>query len=188
MAVRRALFACLIGMLIVFPVTALSQAVIPLDNTDEKGNAIVVPRGSPLHVAGIRREDDMFAFDGRFTISGTYYYGWVDPEEPNGATLTVTIAPDKTSLAKLPYWAGRSRPTSIEIRNIPAFVSAVVSPDTVKKIADHKSTSVKGHIVIVADKYEASIVCDGTYYTAEFVSVARQNAVIANRSYLDSGC
>jgi hypothetical protein len=134
------------------------------------GNAIIVPEASPLVFRGFDSEG-VASFDGRVTLSGTYYYG----DNPDGVDAsvvpTVEFRPDEASVRLLPYFAQREGQDEIELTNTDAFARAVVPAREWQRILKKGEPAVRGRATVVIAHYTAAIECDGTAYRAQFVSV-----------------
>ena len=161
--------------------TAPQVVLLHPDADDEE--AIVIPVGSALRLASFPRDwASTAAFSGQFTLSGTFELSG------HGDDALVTVWPESKSLAALPYWRVRGGPREIYISNAWAFAQAVVAKDELQKLEAEELPSVRGHVTIIADDYQASIECDAANFSARFVSVVKPDVEMAASAATEEGC
>lgn len=95
---------------------------------------------------------------------------------------------DPASRGLLPYWKNRPGDGSISILNVADFVRAAVPPPMLEKLKAKKTGSLSGHISIVADNYQATIVCDAPDYSVRFVGLAGTAVAALNSAPAGIGC
>jgi hypothetical protein len=147
-------------------------------------DTIIVPAGSPLKFKAFDKDEITATFSGRVTLSGTYHYGIDDTA--GGSNLYLVLDPASRGL--LPYWKNRPGNGSISIINEADFVHAVISPSMLEKLRAKKGGSLTGHISIVAENYQAAVVCDAPDYSVRFVGVAATSVVALNAEPAGIGC
>lgn len=129
---------------------------------------IVMPSGSPLRLASIKRGNELAAtFTGRVEVSGTYEI------ELYGKDIYARLWPDAKSRALLPYWDGREAVDELYISNALEFARSVVSKEELAKLKAGRLPLIRGQATIVADEYETNVECDASHFSARFVSVVR---------------
>jgi hypothetical protein len=183
----RELFA-IVAALACMSAPALAQqqatpAVILLnpDSDPPDTEGIVIPTGSPLHLASFSRDEISVKFNGRFELSGTYEIEASD-EDP-----FVTIWPDQKSKDRLPYWHDRGGPDELYISNGWAFAEAVASKEELAKFKAGRQPLIRGQVTMIADEYETGIECDAANFSARFVSVV-MNVEMAAAPVTEEGC
>jgi hypothetical protein len=136
---------------------------------------IVIPAGSPLRLVSALspQADIQAAFRGRFTLSGAYKV------EGYGEDTSLTIWPDRASREALPHWQDREVPEEMDISNAWAFARAALPNDKLQELKTGRMKSARGHVTIIADRYETSIDCDVVAASARFVSVVKKVQIAA---------
>lgn len=147
-------------------------------------DTLVIPSGSVATYRSFDRDNITAHFTGRFTLTGTWYYGIDEDSGDWTAYMIVNEATRKT----LPYWKNRPGNGHIDIDNEADFVRAVVPSAAIERLKKAKKGTLSGKISIVAENYQASVVCDGPYYYVHFVSVATMNVAALDRTEAEFGC
>jgi hypothetical protein len=147
-------------------------------------DSIVIPADSPLKFKSFNKDEITASFAGRVTLSGTYHYG-VD-ETAGGSNLYLVLDPASRGL--LPYWKNRPGNGSITIENEMDFVRAVIPQPMLEKLRARKTGSLIGRVSIVAENYQAAIVCDAPDYSIRFVGVAGTVVAALNPAPAGIGC
>ena len=172
-------FRVLAGLIFLsLPATAASpeSQSIPYPNTND---SVLVPVDSPVHYSGIKTKNgDIVTFQGRFLLTGTYYYGDNDfndsgDEHPSRYVFEprAYVIPDDDVAARLPHFLIRSGRQPIFIDNPNAFATAVIPKTKARRVRCRGCGDATGHIAIWADQFGAGIDCDKPTYTARFLSV-----------------
>jgi hypothetical protein len=141
-------------------------------------DTLVIPAASPLKFKSFDKGEITASFAGRLVLSGTYHYG-----------TDLYLELDPQSRALLPYWKNRPGDGTVSINNEADFVRAVIPAATIKRFhAANDQGSVTGHVSIVADTYQAMIVCDAPDYSVRFVSLATTNVAALSGDPAQHGC
>jgi hypothetical protein len=177
-ATRKTLFWLCLAMLLPMAGTAASGGgqMIPLPGG---GDAIVVPKDSPVRFESWTREDITANFSGRFQLKGRYQYQGGDQ---------LYLVPDPETVRRLPHWRDHGAPTLIFIDKSEGFVKAIIPPSALARLQHHRIRNVNGRITILADHFKASIDCDEASYTADFVSVGGPLQLSLNEKKLGTEC
>ena len=148
------------------PMQSRSVVIRSAEHSDPLGT-IVIPAGSSLRlVSPISPNNDLqAAFQGRFTLSGSYEI------QGYGEDAALSMWPDRKSRASLPHWQDRDLPEEMSVSNAWAFARAVVPKDKLRRLKNGTLRSVHGRVTIIADQYDTSIECDVVSASARFVAV-----------------
>lgn len=149
---------------------------VPFGNSDR----LIVPTDSPVRFSGFDSKQPPMtaAFEGRFLLTGTYYYGDNDfndsgDDDPSLYAFLpqAYIIPDDDVATRLPRFAIRNRRQTIFISNPSAFAGAVVSKALARRVRCRHCGDVTGHIAIWVDRFTAGIECDNSVYEVRFLSI-----------------
>ena len=179
---KRNYFFGLVAALALFGAAIAGQAapkIIPF-----AVDTIIVPADSPLQFKSFNKDEITASFTGRVTLSGTYHFGIDDTA--GGSNLYLVLDPASRGL--LPYWKNRPGNGSITIDNEADFVRAVISQPMLEKLRTRKTGSLTGRVSIIAENYQAMIVCDAPDYSVRFVGVAAKAVAALNASPAGIGC
>jgi hypothetical protein len=167
---------------------------IPYPDTTD---GVVVPADSPIHYSGTKKNkdgEDVVTFQGRFLLTGTYYYGDNDfndsgDEHPSEYVFLpqAYIIPDDNVAARLPHFAIQNGRWPIFISNPTTFANAVISKAEARRVRCRTCGDATGHIAIWVDQFSAGKECDAPSYATRFLSVYKLALlVVAPRP--DRGC
>ncbi|HWG10732.1 MAG TPA: hypothetical protein VN693_04445 [Rhodanobacteraceae bacterium] len=152
------------------------------------GVEYLVPAGSPVKYVSKNDGELQANFHGRFTISGTYYYGTYYAGSMTEATdddLDLDFIPDKKFAVTLPYWRDRGQVHEIEFRNKDAFINAAIPSSVVRDLKSRKIVSAHGKVSVVIEDYQASVECDAPAYSVTFVSVVHPPTLVLNHNSIE---
>ncbi|HUO88718.1 MAG TPA: hypothetical protein VMU08_06050 [Rhizomicrobium sp.] len=149
------------------PAWSAPASTVPMP---DKGNTLIVPAASPLHLHGFNK-DGWAQFDGSLVISGTYYYGNDLYGEGEGGAATLTIFPDRATRSLLPRFRRPVTDVGWVIENADAFAAAVVPGDKLAILRKGGTLVVTGKIGIRVDHVTAWTACGNANFTARFVAV-----------------
>jgi hypothetical protein len=153
------------------------------------GIAYAAPKSGPLRFKTFEQEGARFA--GRIRLTGTYLYGHSDAD-PNAELVDepdLYFLPDDATRAMLPFWYERGPVVEVYFENPDAFLRAVVAPDVIARVKQHKVHAVTGHAVIWVDNYSATAECDHPEYTVRFLNVDTPPALVARNEFVEQlGC
>ena len=158
---------------------------IPVNGGSDK---IVVPANSLVEFASVSKEDYAAKFNGRFVLSGTYYYGDELPADDPDVDLEIDFVPDADIAAKLPYFQNYGRPKAIAFDNSAEIVKAIVPAEAIAKLNKKGAPFLRGRIAIIVDGYRADIVCDAPIFTVHFISVYKAPTRVAANEPNIGGC
>ena len=160
---------------------------IPLDNY---GEALVIPAASPVRLLRFNKQHAAASFRGRFVLTGMFVYGCDIECEPPLAKDDVhgSIIPDPDAAARLPHWKIRNNDMRIYLHGWDRLAALVVTPDERAAIFAGKVDSIRKHVSIVVDDFNASIECDSASYDARFISLAKPPTVAMAMLAGDYGC
>lgn len=171
-----AIFAALCSMGTLTLAQSAKPRIVELHPGEEYTSAIVIPAASPLVIKSIgRNQEATVDFTGSFTLSGDYALDVSEDE------YYLRMWPDKKSRTALPYWRDRGAPQEIYISNAQAFAEAVLSEPRLAQLKTQKDPTVRGHVTIIADDYNASIECDATNFSARFVALEKEVRIAAKQ-------
>ena len=176
----------------------IALAVLPLQPATAVGgvstialprgvDTIVIPADSPVTFAS-RGKHSGVNFDGRFVLSGTYYYGDAEFNDGPEVMLELTFIPDPAMAARLPYFKERGRPHAIFLTNGEALAKAVIPGATLAALNKKGAPYATGKVSILVDKFTTQIECDAPEYTARFISVYKPAVLVALAKSPDTGC
>jgi hypothetical protein len=160
---------------------------IPLDNY---GEALVLPAHTPVQLVSFDKERATARFRGQFVLTGLFVYGCdIECEAPIARDdVHGSIIPDRASASRLPHWKLRNNDIRISLTGDDRLAAQVVSPEERAAILAGKTGSVRKHVSIVVDRFNAMIECDGPSYTAHFISLAKPAKTSSARLTGDYGC
>ena len=185
MAGLRTAFLSAVLALFLQPLAAAdSPSTIPLPRGVDM---IVIPPDSPVRFTSMGKHG-LAKFNGRFVLSGTYYYGDNEYNDGPEVYLTLYFVPDPQVAARLPYFKIRGRPNVIFITNSDDFVKAVIPKRTLGKLARKGSPHASGKVSIWADGLKTRIECDAPEYMAHFASVYKPATQLVAAYKPDVGC
>ena len=148
---------------------------------------LIVPKDSPAHFRS-KEPHGPAVFDGKFVLTGTYYYGDAEYNDGPEVMLELTFIPDPSSAARLPYFKQRGRPNAVFLTNGAAFANAVISKTTLAALTKKGAPRATGRVSIWVDKFKAEVVCDAPEFNARFVSVYRRAVLVALAKTPEIGC
>ena len=131
------------------------------------GAYYTVPSNSLVRFANFTQNDNTAHFSGRFTLSGTYVYGWVE-----GSWFKLYFVPDKQIAARLPHVADNEPVHELLFTNDQDFIAAVVAPTVAAKLKRRKIKSITGRATVDVEAYWINVECGVEYYGVKFVSVS----------------
>ena len=160
---------------------------IPLDNY---GEALVIPAASPVRLLRFNKQHAAASFRGRFVLTGMFVYGCdIECELPLAKDdVHGSIIPDPDAAARLPHWKIRNNDMRIYLHGWDRLAAQVVTPDERAAIFAGKVDSIRKHVSIVVDDFNASIECDSASYDARFISLAKPPTVAMAMLAGDYGC
>jgi len=165
-----------IGLLLLLFLGAPALAVPPpkpVPLNDEQGrniDTIHVPPRSPVRFTGLLKGPSPVAqFEGRFVLTGTYYYG--DSQKDNGPEFIgeAYIVPDGN--AQLPQLVKRYGPRAIGIDNADVFANAAIPASVLQRVRRKGGGFASGHVAIRVEGFTVGIACDNPTYATNFASV-----------------
>lgn len=172
------ILACLMFLSLSAIAAPPEQKAIPYPNSTD---SVVVPADSPVQYYETKKDrngEDIVTFQGRFLLTGTYYYGdndFNDSGEDHPSEYVFLpqayIVPDDKVAAQLPHFAIRDGRRAIFISNPITFANAVVSKTEARRVRCRACGDATGHIAIWVDQFSAGIVCDAPFYLTRFLSV-----------------
>jgi hypothetical protein len=148
---------------------------------------LIVPKDSPVHFLS-KEPHGPAVFDGKFVLTGTYYYGDAEFNDGPEVMLELTFIPDPAMAARLPYFKQRGRPHAVFLTNGAAFANAVISKTTLAALTKKGAPRATGRVSIWVDKFKAEVVCDAPEFNARFVSVYKPAVLVALAKAPEIGC
>ena len=139
---------------------------------------LIVPKDSVVHFRS-KELHGPAVFDGKFVLTGTYYYGDAEFNDGPEVMLELTFIPDPASAARLPYFKQRGRPNAVFLTNGAAFANSVIPRATLATLNQKGAPRATGRVSIWVDRFQAGVVCDAPEFNARFVSVYRPAVLIA---------
>ena len=155
------------------PAAAAKKLPNPLPFNDAQGrnvDAIHVPPRSPVSFsAWLKGPNPVAQFDGRFLLTGTYYYG--DSERNKGPDFSgdAYIIPDRNT--QLPQLTKRFGLRPIVIDNADGFADAVIPASVLRSVRRKGGGYASGRVAIRVDGFTVGIACDAPSYGTRFSSV-----------------
>jgi len=134
------------------------------------GAYYAVPSDSLVRFERYAKNDNTAHFSGRFTVSGSYVYGWV--EEGIYSWFKLYFVPDKQIAARLPHVADSEPVRELLFTNQEDFIAAVVSPVDAAKLKRRQIESITGRATLNVDGYWINVECGVEYYGVKFLSVS----------------
>jgi hypothetical protein len=155
------------------------------------GMGLLIPAGSPAHLAASERDAAFARFDGRFTISGPYSIE-CDPYVDGPCSLDsmeVFIEPDAALLARLPRWdLYKGNKPLIELTEADDFIKAHIDAPTLAAFEAGRIEDKTGYASIVVDNLVTGVDCDSPWYSASLVSYAPVTRIAARAPEGNRGC
>jgi hypothetical protein len=160
---------------------------IPLDNY---GEGLVIPASSPVQLLRLNKQHAVASFRGRFVLTGMFVYGCDIECEPPLAKDDVhgSIIPDSDAAGRLPHWKIRNNDMRIYLHGGDRLAAQVITADERAAIFAGKVDSVRKHVSIVVDHFNAMIECDSASYDVRFISLAKPAKVATAKLGGDYGC
>jgi hypothetical protein len=166
---------------------------------DDKRVRLVQPKAtaSDLHLVELKKKDNLFAkFDGEVWLRGTFVVRW-----PAGAAATAyktpdyILVPDRTSIAKLPYFVLNVPPfknsykiRTIEIQNGEEALRIAFTDEDVRKILGRKVNAIRVTGKFLIDAYVVGVECDAPWARAVLIKVDLQNQLAQAHQRVQEGC
>jgi hypothetical protein len=161
--------------------------IIPLSPDDDE--ALVIPAGSPAHFTGFD-ETHTASFTGRFTLTGTFFYGCeIECQLPlHEEDLFAAFIPDPASKALLPHWKLRNGDMRIYFDNGDKLVAQLVTKKEKAALIAGKLPAFRKQVTIVVTDFKATIECDSASYSIKFVALAKPPQIARAKVKEDYGC
>lgn len=157
----------------------------------EDGLDYAIPGDSPVRFASLGRYG-VGLFNGRFSVSGTYHYGYLSnsPEaDSEYGVLDLYFVPDKKVAIRLPFWAQRRHVHEMRFKNDADFVKAIISPKAIRELKEKKIFSVSGRATVVVADYRISVECDYPTYSVSFIAAEQPGVLLASHAFVEQfGC
>lgn len=147
-----------------------------------------VPSDSPVQYLGPGSSSTGARFLGRFTLEGSYRYGYVIRDASHQETLReleLAFLPDEAMRKRLPYWQQRGAVREIHFRNPGDFVDAVIPRELIQQLRERNRYSVSGRVTIRVQAFEASVECDAPRYLVDFLSSTGTASAFTGDTLLD---
>ena len=146
--------------------------------------AVIVPANSPVRYKGAAKASAEIAeFEGRFVLSGKYYYGW---DGALGQWRTI-IEPDKAVPASLPSFEEAGGAREIYLDNPQDFARGVLSKAQFARVS-RRHGSASGRTAIWADGLSAFVQCGYPWYAARFISDVKPAPVLLAKAREFDAC
>lgn len=183
----------LVTRIAALPLAALIISAAPAPKyiaLDSYGEALVIPADSPVRLLRFNKQHAAASFRGRFVLTGMFVYGCDIECEPPLAKGDVhgSIIPDPDAAARLPHWKIRNNDIRIYLHGWDRLAARVISPDERAAVFAGKADSIRKHVSIIVDDFNASIECDSASYDARFISLAKPAKVTTAMLAGDYGC
>ena len=154
------------------------------DQTFETNDTkITVPTASPVQFTAFEQYD-VAAFEGQFTISGIYRYGYLTNDPKNDAhygELDLTFVPDHADAIKLPYLRSFGPIKELFFENSAKFVKDSIPQDKLNLLRQRKLYSISGRVTIRVDRYKAWAECGSPYYRVRFLGLEQPAEIRLSR-------
>jgi|GEM_PF-4195644 len=162
---------------------------IPLNDAQGRNiDTIHIPPRSPVRFTEwLKGKSPVAQFEGRFVLTGTYYYG--DSQQNNGAEFVgeALIVPDRNT--QLPQLVTRIGQRAIGIDNADVFAAAVIPSSVLQSVRRKGGGYASGHVAIRVEGFTVGIACDSSSYGTHFASVyTPAGAHIESTRPLIGGC
>lgn len=133
--------------------------------------ALVQPKETPLVLAKIVRERDLYAeYRGEVEVSGTLLAEWPDGKDNrNYKEPDYWLVPDASSAARLPHFA-RYGVRQIELKNGAVALRLAVGDAKAESLLNRKVARVKASGSFLVRDYSVGVECDAPWAKATMVS------------------
>jgi hypothetical protein len=180
-----------IGLLLLLFLGAPALAVPPpkpIPFNDAQGrnvDTIHVPPRSPVRFTKWLK-GNVAQFEGRFVLTGTYYYG--DSLQNNGSEFVgqAHIIPDRD--LQVPQLVKRIGPRAIGIDNPDIFADAAIPAGVLQRVRRKGGGYATGHVAIRVEGFTIGIACDSPSYATDFASVYIPAGARVESSRPRTGC
>ena len=162
----------------------------PLPFNDAQGrniDTIHVPPRSPVRFTEwLKGNPPVAQFEGRFVLTGTYYYG--DSQQNNGPEFAgeAYVIPDRN--AQLPQFVKRVGQRMIAIDNPDIFAAAVIPAGVLQRVRRKGGGYASGRVAVRVEGFTVGIACDNASYGTHFASIYTPGGASIESSRPRAGC
>ena len=163
----------------------------PMPFNDAQGrnvDTIHIPPRSPVRFTEwLKGKSPIAQFEGRFVLSGTYYYGNSQKNAGPEFAGEAFIVPDGNE--QLPQFVQRAGRRTIGIDNPEVFAFEVIPPSVLQRVRRKGGGYASGHVAVRVEGFTIAIACDSPSYGTHFASVYRPSgARVENTRPPVGGC
>lgn len=159
----------LAAMLLASPAVSAAAAE-KVVHTVDGFDRLVIPQDSPATLEHVY--EDGAEFSGRFTLTGTFFFGCPGCRGMSAADVPVYFVPDPEDAKRLPHWRKHNNAIRISLYPLPQFDAAIPEPRT--RISMGESDIVMVHASIVVEAFTTTLDCGTANFQAKFVAFAEE--------------